>query len=90
MENMDHCFNSNDPNAREKNYDIGNLDVYYKFKRMKEDMDQSIEIHKLRKECKELIRSSTQTKSPSPKNWSTGVKGWTKEVKLDASIANKH
>ena len=57
---MDHCFNSNDPNAREKNYDIGNLDVYYKLKRMKEDMVQSIAIHKLRKECKELIRSSVQ------------------------------
>ena len=55
-------FDSYNPNAREMN-----SDMYYKIKMMKEDMDQSIKIHELRKECKELIKSREQKKSSSPK-----------------------
>ena len=60
-------FNSSNPNAREKNSEVKNSDMYYKIKMMKEDMDQSIKIHKIRKECKELIKSREQKKSSSPK-----------------------
>ena len=49
------CFNSYDPDAREMN-----SDMYYKIKMMKEDMDQSIKIHKLRKECKDPCSNSRE------------------------------
>ena len=52
-----------------------NSDMYYKIKMMKEDMDQSIKIHELRKECKELIKSREQKKSSSPKKKAHGSKG---------------
>ena len=42
---------------------------------MKEDMDQSIKIHKLRKECKELIMSREEKKSLSLKKMVHGSKG---------------
>ena len=84
-----HCFNAYDPNAREKNSEVENSDMYYKIKMMKEDMDQSIKIQKLRKECKELIKSRNQKKSSFPKKWPTDVKGLIKEVKLCASTVNK-
>ena len=64
------CFNSYDPNAREMN-----SDMYYKIKMMKEDMDQSIKIHKLRKECKGLTKSSEQKKFSSPKKKAHVSKG---------------
>ena len=38
-------------------------------------MDQSIKIHKLRKECKELIKSREQKKSSSPKKMVHASKG---------------
>ena len=60
-------FDSYNPNAREMN-----SDMYYKIKMMKEDMDQSIKIHELRKECKELIKSTEQKKSSSSKKKAHG------------------
>ena len=43
------CFNSYHLTGRERNSDVENSDMYFKIKMMKEDMDQSIKIHKLRK-----------------------------------------
>ena len=50
------CSNLCDSCVRERDYYIYNSDMYYKLKMMKEDMELSIKIHKLRKEHKNGVK----------------------------------
>ena len=51
----------------ERDYYIDNADMYQKLKIMKEDMELSIKIHKLRKEVKKWKKSNSKKESQSPK-----------------------